>query len=187
MINSVEEYLETLKKELHGCDYATIQDALSDAEEHIRIALAELREEQPQVSEADALSSIVEDFGVPDEAAVAYKEIEIYTQPVLTRSWQPQMRSRIAAFFGIIADPRAWGALLYLMSSILTGTVYFSWVIMGFPLSIVLIPLIIGVPLTALFLLSVRGIALVEGRIIEALLGYRMPRRPLFINSESGF
>jgi hypothetical protein len=38
-----------------------------------------------------------------------------------------------------------------------------------------------------LFLLSVRSIALVEGRIVEALLGVRMPRRPLFANREAGW
>ena len=35
-------------------------------------------------------------------------------------------------------------------------------------------------PLALLFLLSVRGLALLEGRLVEALLGVRMPRRPLF-------
>ena len=40
--------------------------------------------------------------------------------------------------------------------------------------------MIIGLPFTGLFILSVRGIGLVEGRIVEALLGIRMPRRPQF-------
>jgi uncharacterized membrane protein len=35
MIKSVDEYLQLLKKELEGCDAALIQDALSDAEEHL--------------------------------------------------------------------------------------------------------------------------------------------------------
>ena len=39
MINSIDIYLESLKKELKGCDNATIQDALSDAEEHLRTAI----------------------------------------------------------------------------------------------------------------------------------------------------
>jgi hypothetical protein len=38
-----------------------------------------------------------------------------------------------------------------------------------------------------LFLLSVRGIALVEGRIVEALLGVRMPRRSIFVDKTKGF
>jgi hypothetical protein len=44
--------------------------------------------------------------------------------------------------------------------------------------------LIIGIPVTGLFLLSIRGIALVEGRIVEELLGVRMPRRPLFVQRD---
>ena len=39
MINSIEQYLAELKKELAGSDRATIQDALSDAEEYLRTAL----------------------------------------------------------------------------------------------------------------------------------------------------
>ena len=41
MITSVEEYLNKLRKELAGCDPATIQDALADSEEHIRTALGD--------------------------------------------------------------------------------------------------------------------------------------------------
>jgi hypothetical protein len=41
---------------------------------------------------------------------------------------------------------------------------------------------IVGIPFFGLFLLSIRGIALLEGRIIEALLGIRMPKRSLFLD-----
>lgn len=44
--------------------------------------------------------------------------------------------------------------------------------------------LIIGLPLTGLFLLSLRGIALIEGRIVEALLSIRMPRKPIFVQKD---
>ena len=36
MNNQIDEYLNTLRKELAGSDPAIIQDALSDAEEHLR-------------------------------------------------------------------------------------------------------------------------------------------------------
>jgi len=52
-------------------------------------------------------------------------------------------------------------------------------------LSVGLIILIIGLPFFALFMLSVRGIALVEGRLVEALLGVRMPRRPKFTGKQT--
>ena len=43
MINSIEEYLNLLKIKLAGSDRATIQDALADAEEHLRAALESAR------------------------------------------------------------------------------------------------------------------------------------------------
>ncbi len=53
-------------------------------------------------------------------------------------------------------------------------------------LSLALLILIIGVPIAVLFILSVRGIALLEGRLVEALLGVRMPRRPPFQEKTTG-
>ena len=56
MIKSVEEYLDALKAELNASDAATVQDALADAEEHLRAALANLREKQPETSEEEVLA-----------------------------------------------------------------------------------------------------------------------------------
>jgi hypothetical protein len=39
MFESLELYLERLKLEMKDCDSSLIQDALSDAEEHLRAAL----------------------------------------------------------------------------------------------------------------------------------------------------
>ena len=50
----------------------------------------------------------------------------------------------------------------------------------GLSLSLGLLILIVGIPLTVLFFGSVRGLALLEGRLVEALLGERMPRRPRY-------
>jgi hypothetical protein len=65
--------------------------------------------------------------------------------------------------------------------------VYFTWAVTGISMSIGMFLLIIGLPFTVLFLLSIRSIALVEGRIVEAMLGIRMPRRSLFVSRESGW
>ena len=46
MENSIDGYLRQLKEELKNCDRATVQDALSDAEEYLRNALENLRERQ---------------------------------------------------------------------------------------------------------------------------------------------
>jgi uncharacterized membrane protein len=187
MIESVEAYLAKLKKELAGCDPAITQDALADAEEHLRNALEQVPGPEKEVSEADALIPIIEKYGSPKEIAAAYREIETQTQPALAELKPRVEKSFISRFFSIISDARAWGAMLYLILSMITGMVYFTWAITGLSLSLGLLVLIIGLPFTVLFLLSVRSIALVEGRIVEALLGVRMPRRPMFTNRKAGW
>lgn len=187
MIQSINEYLDQLKEELTGSDSATIQDALSDAEEHLRTALNSAIEGQADVLEADALPLIIEKYGLPADIARAYMEIEERVQPVFMKPVHTDRRSIFSQFFGVFADPRAWGALLYLLFSLVTGIIYFTWVATGISVSLGLLVLIIGLPIAGLFLISIRGIALVEGRIVEALLGIRMPRRSLFSRRNIGW
>lgn len=92
----------------------------------------------------------------------------------------PPHRSALARFFGVALEPRTYGALFYMLLSLATGTFFFMWVITGLSLSLGLLILIIGIPLTVLFFGSVRGLALLEGRLVEVLLGERMPRRPRY-------
>jgi uncharacterized membrane protein len=179
MIKSIEEYLDQLKTELQSSDAATLQDALSDAEEHLRLALANSRENQPERSEEEALNSIIEQYGSPSETASAYVEVERRTVPQLARE-NPKAQSSIARFFGVYTDARAWGALLYMLIAFVTGVFYFTWAVTGFSLSVSFAIFIFGLPFALLFFLSVRGLALLEGRLVEGLLGVRMPRRPLF-------
>jgi len=179
MIKSIEQYLDLLKAELSGSDAATVQDALADAEEHLRAALANLREAQPALSEEEALAYVIEQYGSPDETASAYKEVERRTVPQLTRETSKNV-SPLGNFFGVYTDTRAWGALLYMLIAFVTGIFYFTWAITGLSLSVSFAIFIFGLPVALLFLLSVQGLALLEGRIVEALLGVRMPRRPLF-------
>jgi uncharacterized membrane protein len=179
MIKSIEEYLDQLKAELNDSDAATIQDALADAEEHLRTALANLKQDQPERSDVEALGQVIEQYGSPDEIAPAYKEVERLTRPTLVRETQ-RSESILVRFFAIYADPRAWGSLLFMLIAFVTGIVYFTWAVTGLSLSISLAIFIFGLPFVILFLLSLRGLALLEGRIVEALLGVRMPRRPKF-------
>jgi hypothetical protein len=212
MINSIEQYLSELKKELSGSDRATVQDALSDAEEYLRTAVAGTIESRPGVPVSDALPDIIARYGSPSEVAAAYREIEARTPPAFTHPAYKQAepvavsaqaapdnptpaasvhainnRPFLVRFFGIFAEPRAWGSLFYLLFALATGIIYFTWVVTGLSLSFGLMVLIIGLPLFFLFLLSVRGITLVEGRLVEALLGVRMPRRSLFTRKDLGF
>jgi uncharacterized membrane protein len=174
----MDEYLDALKNEMQGGDPALLQDALADAREHLSTALVVAREQNAGLKEADALKTIVEEYGTPEETASAYKEVERRMSPSLRQSVKP--RSWIVRFFGIYADARAWGALLYMLIAFVTGIFYFTWAVTGLSLSISFSIFIFGLPFALLFLLSVRGFALLEGRLVEALLGMRMPRRPLF-------
>jgi len=195
MIQSIEQYLSQLKKELSGCDRATIQDALSDTEGHLSMALNSTMSDS-NIPESAALAQVIEKYGMPEEVAKAYRENENRIAPALSRTIytdEPEKTDRkderpfLKRFFGIFADSRAWGAFLYLLFSLATGIIYFTWAVTGISLSAGLMVLIIGLPFAGLFILSVRGIGLVEGLIVEALLGIRMPRQPLFCRKNVGW
>ena len=180
MSKNIEEYLDLLRDELNDADSAIMQDALSDAEEHLRTALSSAQESNPEGRAADLLPAIIEDYGTPDEIADAYRDFDERFPPLLAAVTQVDNRSIGEKIFGVIADPKAWGAVLYMLLSLVTGTLYFSWAVTGLSTSIGIAILIIGVPFAILFLISVRGLALLEGRLVEALLGVRMPRRQVF-------
>ena len=75
MNNGIEKYLSELKEELADSDRATIQDALSDAEEHLTSALAASAESDPDKSVSDRLTPIIDEYGLPKEIAGAYRII----------------------------------------------------------------------------------------------------------------
>ena len=95
MINSIDGYLDSLKVALKGCDNATIQDALSDAEEHLRTAIDKGLEESDKVVEADILLNVIDKYGSPDEIANAYRDIEDRIRPAFART---QVSSNIYFF-----------------------------------------------------------------------------------------
>lgn len=185
-------YLQDLKAALKGADKATIQDALADAEEHLRTALES--EGVETEAESEAIQAIIQEYGEAEEIAQAYKNWEVSLPPALAAT--PAARrvavsangsgpaaKKYPGFFGVYADPRTWGGLVYMLISLITGTLYFSWAVTGLSTSIGVMILIIGIPVAIIFLLSFRGIAFLEGRLVEALLGERMPRRASFTDS----
>jgi hypothetical protein len=178
MFNSIDEYLNALKGEMKDADPALIQDALSDAREHLTLALESVQQKTPEVSVPDALKVIVGEYGSPEETASAYQEVERRTLP----PWRQSGKSNSigSRFLGVYLDPRAWGSLLFMFVALVTGILYFTWAVTGLSLSLSFLILVIGLPFAILFLLSVQGLALLEGRLVEALLGERMPRRPPF-------
>ena len=64
---TVEQYLDALRAALKGADPALVQDALYDAEEHLRAELAAHAGD----AEGDVLARIVQSYGAPDEVADA--------------------------------------------------------------------------------------------------------------------
>ena len=171
---TIREYLDQLRGALAGADPALVQDALYDAEDHLRSELAE----NPAWSEAEMLAKVANSYGAPDEVAAIYVDKELLVQQALRSPRPPAHRGPLGRFFGIAADPRAYAGLIYMLLSLATGVFYFTVAVTGVSLSIGLSILIIGVVVPVLFFGIVRVIALVEGRIIEVLLGERMPRRP---------
>ncbi len=179
-MNSIQEYLSELKAELKGSDSATVQDALADAEEYLVDALEALRETKAALTQEEAINQVIAEYGSPREIAAAYLEAEQRLMPNLPRRKNMKEKSLIARFFGVFADPITWGSLLFILVSMVTGTAFFTWVITGFSLSVSFLIFIFGLFFLLFFLYSLRGIALVEGKFVEALLGTRMPHRPMF-------
>jgi len=178
---TVEQYLARLRECLRGADPALVQDALYDAEEHLRAELAQY----PGDGEPEVLARIVASYGAPEEVADAYRANEVKVQAALRTPRPRPRRTAFGRFFGVYADTRTYLALLYMLFALFAGIFYFTFAVTGISMSVGFAILIIGIPFFLLFIGATRGLALVEGRIVEAMLGTRMPRRPLFPDRET--
>ena len=172
------DFLKSLREQLNGSDPAMIQDALFDSEDYLRAAIAD----NAALSESEVMEKVLAEYGTPEEVAANYRATEVTVQkaikPLATAGAAATERSLLKRIFGVFTDPYAYGGLLYMLLSLWAGIFYFTYVVTGASISIGTIILIFGIPLLILFLGSVRILALVEGRIVETLLGVRMPRRP---------
>jgi uncharacterized membrane protein len=179
---SIDQYLRQLREELAGEDAALIQDALYDAEEYLRAEVAA----HPDKSESDVLELIASTYGAPDEVASAYRDTEAKVKAAMTTP-RKVPKSGAGAFFGVFLDPRAYTSLFFMLLSLATGVIYFTLAVTGLSLSAGLAVLVIGVPFFLVFIALTRVVSLAEGRLIEAMTGERMPRRPVHPNNASGF
>jgi len=180
---TIEEYLRQLRAALGGADPALIQDALYDAEEYLRAEIITHSDK----SEADVLELIASTYGAPEEVAAAYRDTEIKVAAALRPPPKPRSRNALARFFGIFTDGRAYAGVLFMLFSLATGMLYFVVTVVGTSLSVGLAVLIIGVPFFIAFIGVTRVLALVECRLVEAVSGVRMPRRPLHPGAPQGF
>ena len=180
---TIDEYLEQLRAALRSSDPALVQDAQYDAEEYLRSELAE----HPEWDEATMLANVATSYGAPEEVADIYRDKETQVEDALRAPARPQRQSPVGRFFAVLGDPLAYSSLFYMVLSLATGIFYFTWAITGLSLSLGLCVLIIGIPFAVLFLSTVRALALVEGRLVESMLGVRMPRRPLYADRGKPF
>lgn len=180
---TISDYLAQLRDALHGADPALIQDALYDAEEYLRSEMAE----HPALDEAAVIAQVAGSYGAPEEVAAIYRDTEVQVAQALRAPAAPERVTTLGRFFGVGADPRTYASLLFLLLALPTGIFYFVWTVTGASLSLGLAVLIIGVPFALLFLGSIRALSLVEGRLVETMLGVRMPRRPLYADRGQPF
>jgi len=171
---TLDEYLEQVREALAGADPAVIQDALYDAEEHVRSELAEHR----NLDEATVIAKVASSYGSPEEVAAIYRDTEVRVTRALRTPPAPTRKSALGTFFGVATDPHTYGALFYMLLALATGIFYFTCAVTGISMSLGFAVLIIGIPFVVLFLLTVRVLSLVDVRIVETMLGVRMPRRP---------
>ena len=184
VLHSINDYLQALRAALTGADPALIQDALYDAEEHLRAEAAA----NPGKSEEELLRQIVQTYGPPHEVAAAYRD----TEAKVTAALQPPVSRRVPSsnpigrFFAVYSDPSAYVSLFFMVLSLVTGCLYFTFAVTGLSLSLGLAILIIGLPVFLGFIGLTRVISLAEGRLLEAVSGQRMPRRPVHPGAPDG-
>ena len=179
---SIEQYLKALREELAGEDSALIQDALYDAEEYLRAEVAAHSDK----SESDVLELIASTYGAPDEVASAYRDTEAKVKAAMTTP-RRMAKSGTGAFFSVFLDPRAYTSLFFMFLSLATGVIYFTFAVTGLSLSAGLAVLVVGIPFFLAFVALSRVVSLAEGRLIEAMTGERMPRRPVHQGNTPGF
>ncbi|MEI9930515.1 MAG: sensor domain-containing protein [Rhizomicrobium sp.] len=168
---TVRAYLAELRRAFKGAPAGLISDALADTEDHLNNEIAN----NPNVPESEILATVINTYGTPQEIAEEYRDMEATIGGPFPKSeGAPERRY---GFFNVVSDPRTYGALLYMLLSLVTGIFYFTWTVTGMALTLGFAILIIGIPFALLFIGSIRVLSHIEGRIVEGLLGVRMPRR----------
>ncbi|HLP30534.1 MAG TPA: sensor domain-containing protein, partial [Geothrix sp.] len=74
-------------------------------------------------------------------------------------------------FFEVLATRRAYTTLLYLLLSMVTGILAFTYTVTGLSLSLGLAILILGLPVALAFLAGTRLLAVAEVHLLKALVG----------------
>jgi uncharacterized membrane protein len=163
----LESFLVALGRTLYGQPPSLIQDALYDAENHILDALAEAK--------GEGFDNIVAAYGSPEEVAQQYVQLEAQTQQFLVGK---RTQHKANGFFAPLCQLSSYKALGYFAIAFPVSVMYFAWfALVGINVFVLSITLV-GLPVLALFFKLQSYLALIEGQLVNTLLGERMPRRP---------
>lgn len=184
IITRIQAYLDELEAALKGSDPAVVMDAANDAGEYLYNEVDALLEANPEMKPEDAVAQAVEKFGSPAEVAQSFLDMEVQVDRAFRLDRPEPPRSGLSRFFGITRDPRAYAALLYMVISFFLALLHIFWVGYGVPIAAISCIFVIGVPISLFYMGSLRALTLVEFRLIESLLGIRMPRRPIFVKTK---
>ena len=154
-----------------------MQDALYDAEEYLRAEVAA----HPGKSEADVLELIASTYGAPEEVATAYRDTEVKVKAALRNPAPRTPHQRLAAGALLRRIPRSAHLHLALLHAAAPRHRHRLLHLRGDrPVAVAgFAVLVIGIPFFLAFIGVARVIALGEGRLLEAVTGERMPRRPV--------
>lgn len=178
-ISTVRDYFHRLATAFAGSDPAVAQDAIYDAQEFLAGEREALRSAgRDPADEAELVERLRREFGEPAEVVESYRDTEVRVAAALAQPAAPPAESFAGRIFGVFGDPRSYGALFFLLLSLPIGILSFTWAVTGVSLSLGLSILVFGFLFFLFFISTVRAFALMECRMVEALLGERMPRRP---------
>jgi len=211
----IKAYLARLGAELADCDAALRHDALIDAEVHLRAAVQAGASPQRAIDDFGSPEEVARAFREVDGTPFGTpRRSPTTTGPVPGTEAAPSTTAQTATshtagaasadasgparprgfaalpIVGVWARPTAWGALLYFgIVGFALAMAYFVWSITIGSIAFGLLPTLLGLPLFVALLGSARALCLFEGRVVESLLGVRMPRRtqPMEVANDIGF
>ncbi|MBP1771385.1 MAG: putative transrane protein [Holophagaceae bacterium] len=90
-------------------------------------------------------------------------------------------------FFEVLATRRAYTTLLYLLATMVTGVLAFTFTVTGLSVSLGLAILIIGVPVALAFLAGVRLLAVAEVHLLRLMVGGEGSAGPALLPEGQGW
>ena len=99
----------------------------------------------------------------------------------------PVLPASHPGFFQVLATPRAYTALAYLLLSLPLGVLAFTFAVTGLSLSLGLAILIVGVPVLVGFLGLARALSVAEVHLLRTLVGPELLSAPPLLPRGEGF